>query len=97
MTAISIMSALAQPTRLAVLGVLAQAGEDGVTAGELAERTGTPANTMSAHLAILTQAGLVTSRRSGRNIHYSAIPDAIQRLVDFLLREFSHNGTGKPR
>lgn len=92
MTAISMLSALAQPTRLAVLGTLVEAGEEGVTAGALAERTGTPANTMSAHLAILTKAGFATSRRKGRNIVYTAEPGAVQELVDFLLREFTHNG-----
>lgn len=91
-TAITIMSALAQPTRLAVFSLLAAAGIEGLTAGDLAERTGTPANTMSAHLLILSQAGLAASRRAGRNIFYSAKVDSIHQLEDFLrsLR------TGKP-
>ena len=87
MKAISVMSALAQPTRLAVFSLLARAGVEGMTAGELAERTGTPANTMSSHLTILSQAGLATSRRAGRNIFYSALPDAIRQLTVFLIRD----------
>lgn len=83
-TAISVMSALAQPTRLAVFSLLAGAGADGLTAGELAERTGTPANTMSAHLLILSRAGLATSRRAGRNIFYSAQAGAVRELASFL-------------
>lgn len=87
MKAITIMSALAQPTRLAVFSLLSRAGEEGMTAGELAEKTGTPANTMSSHLTILSQAGLATSRRAGRNIFYRAVPDAIRQLTVFLIKD----------
>lgn len=87
MDAITVMSALAQPTRLAVFSLLARAGEEGMSAGDLAERTGTPTNTMSAHLTILSQAGLAKSRRAGRNIFYSALPDAIRQLTVFLIKD----------
>ncbi len=87
MKAITVMSALAQPTRLAVFSLLARAGEQGMTAGELAEKTGTPANTMSSHLTILSQAGLASSRRAGRNIFYRALPDAIRQLTVFLIKD----------
>ena len=87
MNAIGIMSALAQPTRLAVFTLLARAGAEGMTAGMLAEKTGTPANTMSAHLTILSQAGLVASRRAGRNIFYRALPDAVRQLTVFLIKD----------
>ena len=87
MKAITVMSALAQPTRLAVCSLLARAGVEGMTAGELAERTGTPANTMSSHLTILSQAGLATSRRAGRNIFYRAVPEAIRQLAVFLVKD----------
>jgi ArsR family transcriptional regulator len=87
MKAITVMSALAQPTRLAVFSLLTRAGEQGMTAGELAEKTGTPANTMSSHLTILSQAGLATSRRAGRNIFYRALPEAIRQLTVFLIKD----------
>lgn len=87
MRAISVMSALAQPTRLAVFSLLARAGEHGMTAGELAERTGTPSNTMSAHLMILSRAGLATSRRAGRNIFYSAVAETVRQLTVFLIKD----------
>lgn len=87
MTHIAVMSALAQPTRLAVFSLLARAGAAGLTSGDLAERTGTPSNTMSAHLAILSQAGLTTSRRAGRNIYYRALPEAIRKLTVFLIKD----------
>lgn len=87
MNAIGIMSALAQPTRLAVFSLLARAGAEGMTSGMLAEKTGTPANTMSAHLTILSQAKLVASRRAGRNIFYRALPDAVRQLTVFLIKD----------
>ena len=87
MDPIAVMSALAQPTRLAVFSLLARAGTEGMTAGFIAEQTKTPSNTMSAHLTILSHAGLVTSRRAGRNIIYRALPDAVRKLTVFLIRD----------
>ena len=87
MDAITVMSALAQPTRLSVFSLLARADEEGMTAGQVAERTGTPANTMSGHLTILAHAGLVKSRRAGRNIFYRAVTDTIRDLTVFLIKD----------
>jgi DNA-binding transcriptional ArsR family regulator len=42
---------------------------------------------MSFHLGQLQQAGLVTSRRNGRSILYSAAYPALSGLVDFLMRD----------
>jgi DNA-binding transcriptional ArsR family regulator len=81
--AMQIMSALSQTTRLDVLRLLI-AAEDGMASGELATATGSPPNTMSAHLAILLRAGLVTSRRSGRSAIYHAVPSQIRGVADFL-------------
>lgn len=97
MHAINVMSALAQPTRLAVFSLLARADEEGMTAGELAERTGTPSNTMSAHLAILTQAGLATSRKAGRNKFYRALPEVIRQLSTFLMTDCCDDPAGGRR
>ena len=87
MTAIQTMSALAQPTRLAVFAELARARPDGLSPTVLADRVGTPHNTMSAHLAILSRAGLISSTKAGRNITYRAEPDAIRDLALFLMND----------
>ena len=94
MKAIAVMSALAQPTRLAVFSLLVRAGTGGMTAGDLAAELGTPSNTMSAHLTVLNHAGLTSSRRSGRNIFYAAHPDMIRQLTVFLVRECCDGCTG---
>lgn len=83
--AISIMGALAQPTRLKVLTILARAREEGMTSGDLAKRTGAAANTMSAHLAVLSRAGVVTSEKDGKHSVYRAVPATIDDLVEHLL------------
>lgn len=81
------MSALAQATRLEVFNMLSRARPDGLSAGALAERIGTPANTMSAHLAILSRAGLIASTRSGRQIIYQVEEDIMRSLATFILRQ----------
>lgn len=87
MQVIQVMSALAQPTRLEVFQQLARARPDGLSAGAVAEKVGTPANTMSVHLAILSRAGLVSSVKSGRQIIYKAEPEAIRDLALFLMHD----------
>jgi ArsR family transcriptional regulator, arsenate/arsenite/antimonite-responsive transcriptional repressor len=83
-TAVSALSALAQESRLAVYRTLVQAGAGGVAAGDLAQRLEVPANTLSFHLKILSQAGLVQARQQGRFVFYSANYEAMNRLVGFL-------------
>ena len=56
-------------------------------AGDLADRTGTPANTMSSHLTILSRAGLATAHRAGRNIFYRPVPEVIRQLTVFLIED----------
>jgi ArsR family transcriptional regulator len=82
--AIMRLSALAQQTRLSTFALLAKAGPAGLNAGELAARVGAPANTMSAHLTILVHAGMIKQTRSGRNMLYHAVPEAITDLEGFV-------------
>ncbi|MDK2768292.1 MAG: metalloregulator ArsR/SmtB family transcription factor [Sphingomonas sp.] len=83
--AIMTMSALAQPTRLRVTMTLASEFPKGLPVGELAARVDTPQNTMSGHLAILSRAGLVATRRIGRIVEYRAEPGSLRSLAEFLL------------
>jgi len=53
---IATLAALAQPTRLMTFRPLVEREPDGVAAGELAKLVDVPQNTMSAHLATLSQA-----------------------------------------
>lgn len=86
-TAIDALSALAQHSRLEVFRRLVRMGPRGMAAGEIAEALDVPANTMSAHLAILARAGLVTSRREGRSIIYAANFEGMGALMTFLMKD----------
>lgn len=77
--------ALSQESRLNVFRLLVQRGPDGLAAGTIAAQLGITPATMSHHLEQLSQAGLVSSRREGRSIIYSAKYDTMQNLINFLM------------
>ena len=81
---VATMSALGQHTRLAAFTALVEAGEGGMTAGDIARKLEAEPNTMSAHLTILGAAGLVTKTRSGKFITYRAVPERATALTRFL-------------
>src|SRR3569623_1368151 len=81
--AVKRLSALAQDSRLEVFRLLVKAGPDGLAAGDIARAPDTAANTMSAQLLILSNAGLVRARREGRSIIYSIDFDAMSALLIF--------------
>jgi DNA-binding transcriptional ArsR family regulator len=86
-TAVKRLSALAQESRLAVFRLLIQAGREGLPAGEVARNLDIPANTLSAQLTILANAGLITSRRDGRSIIYAADFDGMSELLVYLMED----------
>ncbi len=85
--ALEALSALSNETRLWVFRLLVQAGPEGMTAGEISEYLSSRQNTMSSHLKLLSQAGLVRSRREARHVRYRADYDSIKRLVLFLMKD----------
>ncbi|HEX3945370.1 MAG TPA: metalloregulator ArsR/SmtB family transcription factor [Rhizomicrobium sp.] len=85
--AITRMSALATPSRLKALKMLAESGEHGLASGELARRLDVAPNTLSTQLLLLSNARLVRSRRESRSIIYKADLDAIRELMEFLANE----------
>jgi ArsR family transcriptional regulator len=81
------LSALAHDGRLAIFRLLVKAGPDGVAAGDIARRLKTPANTMSAQLLVLANAGLVRARRDGRSIFYAADFERMTALLLYLTED----------
>lgn len=81
------LSALAQPSRLAIFRLLVRSSKPGLAAGMIAADLGIAANTLSTHLAILSRAGLVRSRREGRSIIYSADHEGMRALLAFLIED----------
>ena len=85
--AIAALSALAQSTRLEAFRLLVRHEPEGVPAGELARLLDVPQNTLSAHLATLSRAGLIEGVRSSRSILYRANLDRFRALTLFLLKD----------
>jgi ArsR family transcriptional regulator len=85
--AVRLLSALSQESRLEVFRLLVKAGPDGLAAGEIARKLKVAANTLSAQLLILSQAGLVRARRAGRSIIYAADFEAMGALLLYLTED----------
>lgn len=84
---IAALAALAQPTRLQTFRLLVEMEPDGVPAGELARIVGVPQNTMSAHLTILSNAGLISGERQSRSIIYRANFEGFRSVMLYLLQD----------
>ena len=78
----NLFKALSDPTRRAILERLARDGEQTVHA--LTDRAGVSQPAVSKHLRILKCAKLVRDRREGRETHYSAHPQALAPLIDWM-------------
>ena len=81
------LAALSQATRLHSFRLLVSREPEGVPAGEIARLVGVPQNTMSAHLSILSQAGLVRGERHSRSIIYRADLARFRSLMLYLLND----------
>lgn len=86
-TAASSFRALSQKSRLETFRLLVRCGADGMSAGDIARSLGVPHNTMSSHLAILVNAGLLTSRRESRSVIYSIDFRGTRALLGFLMED----------
>lgn len=72
------LNALADPVRLSIIRQIA-ACDDSVCACDFVECCTVSQPTISHHLRVLREAGVVTSERQGTNIVYSLAPDFEQR------------------
>lgn len=81
-TIIVALSALAQESRLRVFRLLVTAGPEGMPAGQIAEELAITPNTLSFHLSHLKNAGLVSVRREGRSLIYTADYARMRAVLD---------------
>ena len=70
-----ISKALADETRLRIFEAISAA--DHMTCGEIVSMRGVTPATVSHHLKILSEAGLVTCRRKGQFVHSQTVPETI--------------------
>ncbi len=76
----AIMALLAHSARLSQMRALAEAGEDGLTFGQIAQCCGLPTHRVSYHLKMLRKAGILTVRRQGRTFFFTLASAAVEPL-----------------
>jgi ArsR family transcriptional regulator, arsenate/arsenite/antimonite-responsive transcriptional repressor len=84
--AVAALAALSQDNRLDVFRLLVEAGPDGLSAGHIAEALGLAPNTLTFHFDRLRSAGLVSVRRDGRSMIYSARFETMNELLSYLTK-----------
>ena len=94
---VSILAALAQPTRLQILDRVANAGPEGVAAGDIARAIRCPASTLSFHLKELSRTGVLEGRPDGRFILYSLRRPALKALAVYIAGLAGTRQPGKGR
>jgi ArsR family transcriptional regulator len=73
-------AALSDPARLRLLSILAASDAGEVCACDFVEPLGKSQPTVSHHLKVLSEAGLVTGEKRGRWVWYAIVPDRLEAL-----------------
>ncbi len=94
---VTVLAALAQPTRLQILSRLAEAGAKGISAGDLARSIRCPASTLSFHLKELSRTGVLEARPRGRFIIYVVQRKALEDLACYISGLIGEEPAMKPR
>lgn len=77
-------AALSDPTRLRLFGMIANAEAGEVCACDFVESLGKSQPTVSHHLKVLAEAGLVVAEKRGRWVWYSVVTERLDSLLDAL-------------
>jgi ArsR family transcriptional regulator len=77
-----IARALGDPNRLAIYMQIAQ--HDELFCGEMHAKHAISAATLSHHLKVLADLGLITSRKDGLNVFYRILPEKLAAYVKYL-------------
>ena len=76
--------ALADPVRLRLLSLIAAAPEGTACSCDLEEPVGKSQPTVSHHLSVLADAGLITKEKVGRWVNCTVVPDRLAQLREVL-------------
>jgi DNA-binding transcriptional ArsR family regulator len=76
-----VFQAIADPTRRAILLLVTS---QSMTAGAIAENFDTARPTVSKHLQILTECGLLRQEQNGREMLYHLNPKKMKEIADFI-------------
>jgi ArsR family transcriptional regulator len=80
----SAFKALADPVRLQLLSLIASAEDGTACSCDLEEPVGKSQPTVSHHLSVLAEAGLITKERVGRWVNCTIVPERLDALRDAL-------------
>jgi ArsR family transcriptional regulator len=80
----TVLKAIAEPMRIKIIHRLASAAPEPVCVCDLIEPLGLRQPTVSHHLRVLYQAGLVDRRQDGSFVYYSVREDAMNHLATLL-------------
>jgi len=80
-------AAMGAEPRLGIIRLLLTAHPQGLIAGDLQEELGIPASTLSHHLDKLKNEELISVRREGTFLWYTARTETLQELLRFLYAE----------
>ena len=81
------LAAMGTEPRLRIMQLLLSAHPEGLVVGDIGHELDIPSSTLSHHLEKLKHEDLVTVRRDGTFLWYSANCDALQQLLGFLFAE----------
>ncbi|WP_402463224.1 ArsR/SmtB family transcription factor [Isoptericola aurantiacus] len=79
--------ALGDPTRVTLLSTVMAAPQGEACVCDLTAPVGLSQPTVSHHLKILVEAGLLTRTQRGRWAYYAAVPGALEALADTVRRQ----------
>jgi ArsR family transcriptional regulator len=88
----TVLKALADPVRLSILEFLWSPGaeqfrtEDGICARDVQDFLGVTQPTVSYHMKILDQAGLVTADKRGKWVYYECVTEGLDEVIGYLDR-----------
>lgn len=91
--AVAALTMLAEPSRLRLLWAASQTELD---VGSIASVVGITPTAASQHLAKLRLSGLVSTRRDGRRVLYSARNAHVRKLITEALHQADHHVSGWP-
>lgn len=80
-------AALGHASRVAILRLLVQAGDDGLNVTQMRAHLQMPATTFGHHLKAMADAGLIKQARRGRTLVSHANYAALQGLIGFLMED----------
>ena len=80
--AMQIAKALGDAHRFAIYTQIARSDE--LFCGEMCAKHSISPGTLSHHLKILAELGLITSRKEGLNVYYKAVPETFASYLNYL-------------